>query len=108
MIIIGVDPGITGGIAVLDEGQLIAVYDMPIRAVPYKKKTRNVVDGKALYEIFRVHDAHLIIIESVTAMKGQGVTSMFNFGYSSGVIYGCASAFWEWSEIRFVRPQVWK
>ena len=108
MIILGVDVGLLGGIAVLDEGQLIAVYDMPVRKVPYKKKTRNVVDGKALYEIFNTHAPNLIVVETVGSMTGQGVTSSFNFGYSAGVIYGCASAFWEWSEIQFIRPQSWK
>ena len=108
MIIAACDPGVSGAIAILDDGQLIAVYDMPVRAVPYKKKTRNVVDGKALYEIFNTHTPSLIVIESVTALAGNGVTSMFNFGYSAGVIYGCASAFWKETEIQFIRPQAWK
>ena len=108
MVIAACDPGVSGAVAILDDGQLIAVYDMPVRAVPYKKKTRNVVDGKALYEIFNTHAPNLIVIETVTALAGNGVTGMFNFGYSAGVIYGCASAFWEGTEIQFLRPQVWK
>lgn len=108
LMILGVDPGLSGGISVIDDGQLIAVYDMPVRDVPYKKKTRKVVDGKALYEIFNTHTPNLIVIETVGSMTGQGVTSSFNFGYSAGVIYGCASAFWRDTETQFVRPQAWK
>ena len=108
MIIIGVDPGITGGIAVLDDGRLIKVYDMPVRAVPYKKKTRNVVDGIAVYEIFCEHDPNFIIIEEVHAMPKNGATSMFNFGYAAATVFGVACSFWKDTDIQFVTPQAWK
>ena len=47
-----------------------------------------------------------VVVEHVTAMPGQGVTSMFNFGQSFGVIKGICSAMQ--LPIHFVRPTKWK
>ena len=47
-----------------------------------------------------------VIIEQVSAMPGQGVTSMFNFGQSFGVIKGICSAMQ--LSMHFVRPAKWK
>ena len=47
-----------------------------------------------------------MVIEHVSAMPGQGVTSMFNFGQSFGVLKGICSAMQ--LSMYFVRPAKWK
>lgn len=108
MIVIGVDPGLTGGLAVIDDGQLVAVYDMPVKAITYKGKTRKEVDGAELNRLFNLYVPAYIFIEKVSAMPGQGVTSMFRFGQSLGVIQGAADAFWSTTSVELVSPQKWK
>ena len=108
MIIVGVDVGLLGGIAVLDDGHLMAVYDMPTVDVPYKNKTRKEVDPFRLHEILYENCHITIVVESVNAFKGQGVTSMFRFGESFGIIKGVASCCVFSQNLIFVKPQVWK
>ena len=47
-----------------------------------------------------------VVVEQVSAMPGQGVTSMFNFGQSFGVIKGICAAMQ--LPIFYVRPAKWK
>src|ERR1700722_15164374 len=105
MIVIGVDVGASGGFAVIEDGELIETFSMPVTAVAYKGKTRNEINGKAICEFFETHRPNIIAIESVNARPGQGVTSMYRFGYASGVVYGAASARWRECEIQMIRPQ---
>ena len=108
MIIIGIDPGITGGISILENKKVIEVYDTPTM-IDGKKNKRQVngaeVASILLNEINNSDDA-IVVVEHVTAMPGQGVTSMFNFGQSFGVIKGVCAALK--LPIYFVRPMKWK
>jgi crossover junction endodeoxyribonuclease RuvC len=108
MIIIGIDPGLSGGLAVLNNGQLIAVFDMPTIDVPYKNKTRKEVDPFGLHKILFENSPDMIVVESVNAFKGQGVTSMFRFGESFGIIKGVAASYVFSQHLLFVKPQAWK
>jgi len=108
MIVLGVDPGISGGIAVIEDYKLVAVYDMPTVQVPYKGKTKNKIDGKLLYKCLDLYKPNVIAIEDVHAMPKNGATSMFNFGYAAGVIYGAACGMKKYCDVQFVRPQTWK
>ncbi len=109
-LIIGVDPGITGAISFLDNGKVLDVIDMPKMADG--KKNKKQVNGASIYEeiISRTknldkHDIR-VVVEHVNAMPGQGVTSMFNFGQSFGVIKGICAAMQ--LSVQFVRPVKWK
>ena len=110
MLIIGIDPGIKGAICILKDGKILDVFDMPI--MPVGKKNKSQVNGSQIYnEIQRAiinEDKKdiKVVIEQVSAMPGQGVTSMFNFGQSFGVIKGICSAMQ--LPIFFVRPAKWK
>jgi len=102
--ILGIDPGLSGAIAwVSDDGHLIRVADMPTVEVNGKKK----VSPQMLVALLEDYDdAKMVAIEDVGAMPGQGVTSMFNFGYSAGILAGvCAGLRMPTS---FYRPSVWK
>ena len=84
MIIFGVDPGVSGAICVLKEGKILEVYEMP--TMIDGKKNKRQVNGAEVTNIFlkELHneDKAKVVVEHVTAMPGQGVTSMFNFGQS--------------------------
>ena len=108
MKIIGIDPGLSGGIAVLEENKVINLYDMPV--MPEGKKNKRQLNSaqlvKLLKDNFKASEETVIIVEQVNAMPGQGVTSMFNFGQTFGAIKGIAAALK--LPIFFVRPAKWK
>ena len=108
MRIIGIDPGLSGGIAILDDSIIFDIFDMPIMSEG--KKNKNQLNSAQLVNIVRKHILSsgdtFVIVEQVSAMPGQGVTSMFNFGQTFGAIKGiCASLN---LPIFYVRPAKWK
>ena len=110
MLIIGIDPGLSGSICFFEDGKIIDVIEMP--TMTEGKKNKKQVNGAQIYNEFlkRISktDKHKIrvVIEQVSAMPGQGVTSMFNFGQSFGILKGICSAMQ--LSMYFVRPAKWK
>ena len=110
MLVIGIDPGISGSICFFNEGRIIDVIEMPTMAEG--KKNKKQVNGAQIFNeiserIKKVDKKDIkIIIEQVSAMPGQGVTSMFNFGQSFGILKGICSAMQ--LPVYFVRPAKWK
>ena len=110
MLIIGIDPGISGSICFLENGIIKDVLEMP--TMTEGKKNKKQVNGSQIFnEIsFRIKSYEKknikVVIEQVSAMPGQGVTSMFNFGQSFGILKGICSAMQ--LPIYFVRPAKWK
>jgi len=110
MLIIGIDPGISGAICFFENGEVKDVIEMPSMADG--KKNKRQVNGSQIYnEIsLRIKDLPkkniFVVVEQVSAMPGQGVTSMFNFGQSFGIIKGVCSAMQ--LSMYFVRPAKWK
>ena len=108
MIIFGIDPGVSGAISILKNKKVIEIYDMP--TMIDGKKNKKQVNGSQVSNIIkeRISDNKeiAVVVEHVNAMPGQGVTSMFNFGQSFGVIKGVCSALS--IPIYFVRPTKWK
>ena len=106
MFIIGIDPGISGSICFFEEGKIIDVVEMP--NMTEGKKNKKQVNGAQIYNEISNRIKNMekkdikVIIEQVSAMPGQGVTSMFNFGQSFGILKGICSAMY------FVRPAKWK
>ena len=110
MIIIGIDPGISGSICFFEDGKVTDIVEMPNMADG--KKNKRQVNGAQIYnesssriKNFNKEDIK-VVIEQVSAMPGQGVTSMFNFGQSFGVLKGICSAMQ--LPMYFVRPAKWK
>ena len=110
MLIIGIDPGISGSICFFEDGKILDVIEMP--TMTEGKKNKKQVNGSQIYnEIldriskFGKKDIR-VIVEQVSAMPGQGVTSMFNFGQSFGILKGICSAMQ--LPMFFVRPARWK
>ena len=108
MRIIGIDPGLSGGIAILDDLKIFDIYDMPIMSEG--KKNKNQLNSAQLVNITKKNIISngdtFLIVEQVSAMPGQGVTSMFNFGQTFGSIKGICAALN--LPIFFVRPAKWK
>ena len=110
MLIIGIDPGISGSICFFKDGKILDVVEMP--TMTEGKKNKKQVNGAQIYNEItkRVNKAEKVnvrvIIEQVSAMPGQGVTSMFNFGQSFGILKGICSAMQ--LPMFFVRPAKWK
>ena len=110
MLIIGIDPGISGSICFFEDGKILDVLEMP--TMTDGKKRKKQVNGAQIYneistKIKGIEKQNLrVIIEQVSAMPGQGVTSMFNFGQSFGILKGICSAMQ--LPMYFVRPAKWK
>ena len=108
MVVFGVDPGVNGAISILKNKIIIDIYEMP--TMIDGKKNKKQINGSQVANIFRDRmngdTETIVVVEHVNAMPGQGVTSMFNFGQSFGVIKGICSALK--LPIYFVRPTKWK
>ena len=108
MKVIGIDPGLSGAIAILEDNKVVGIYDMPVMAEG--KKNKRQLNSAQLVNIIknniRSDDEIAVVVEQVNAMPGQGVTSMFNFGQTFGAIKGVCAALN--LSIFFVRPSKWK
>ena len=110
MLIIGIDPGISGSICFFEDGIVKDVIEMPTMAEG--KKSKKQVNSSQIFNeiserIKKIDKKNIkVVIEQVSAMPGQGVTSMFNFGQSFGVLKGICSAMS--LPVYYVRPAKWK
>lgn len=103
---IGIDPGLSGAIAVLTDDTL-KVFDMPTMTVDRNGKAKRQVSANELAELLNLYagkDCH-VYVERVSAMAGQGVTSVFSFGRSFGMIEGILAALK--MPVTFVAPATW-
>lgn len=109
MKIIGIDPGLKGGITVInDEGEVLNQYVMPV----FKSdKNKNELDGHKIADIIRSANedddpVRLIGIEAQQAMPRQGVSSMFKIGKGFGILEGIVVAL----QIPYIiiRPRTWQ
>jgi len=108
MRIIGIDPGLSGAIAIIEDNKIKELFDMPV--MPDGKKNKRQLNNALLVKLIKDNIKNLedtvMIVEQVNAMPGQGVTSMFNFGQTFGAIKGICAALG--LPIFFVRPAKWK
>jgi len=107
MKIIGIDPGLSGAIAILENNKVLNIFDMPVMSEG--KKNKRQLNSALLSNLIKenIGNAEVaIVVEQVNAMPGQGVTSMFNFGQTFGAIKGICAALE--LPIFFVRPSKWK
>ena len=90
--IIGIDPGLSGAIAVIEGRDVLLLEDIP--TVTFSEgRTKNRVDACLLADILREYqDAKLAVVEKVSSRPGEGVSSAFSFGFTSGAILGVLGA----------------
>lgn len=109
MKVMGIDPGLKGGIAFYD-GYSIEAFYTPVLSEFFvkngKKQTRNIMDLNAICDFIIEYSPDRAVLEKVSARSGQGVTSMFRFGQGFGEFRGLLTAF----RIKFIEPtpQIWK
>ena len=108
MRIIGIDPGLSGAIAILEDNKIKELFDMPV--MPDGKKNKRQLNSALLVKLIKDNieslENTIMVVEQVNAMPGQGVTSMFNFGQTFGAIKGICAALG--LPIFLVRPAKWK
>ena len=108
MKIIGIDPGLSGAIAILENNKVLNIFDMPVMSEG--KKNKRQLNSALLVSLIKENigknEEVAVVVEQVNAMPGQGVTSMFNFGQSFGILKGICSAMQ--LPMYFVRPAKWK
>lgn len=103
--VIGVDPGNGGAIALLVDGKLETVVDMPVVEIQRGKTMKRQVSAQALVGIIKEMNPTHAAVEKVASMPNQGVSSMFAFGRSAGVIEGVLAALEV--PVSYVQPAVW-
>ena len=108
MKIIGIDPGLSGAIAIMENNKVLNIFDMPVMSEGKKNKRQlnSAQLVKLLKDNISKNEDISVVVEQVNAMPGQGVTSMFNFGQTFGAIKGVCAALG--LPIFFVRPSKWK
>jgi crossover junction endodeoxyribonuclease RuvC len=105
--IIGIDPGLSGAVAVINGTDSLIVIDMPTMTVERNGKAKRQVSASELADIFSPYDSSKchVYVEKVSAMAGQGVTSVFSFGRSFGMIEGILAAYK--LPVTYVAPATW-
>jgi crossover junction endodeoxyribonuclease RuvC len=104
-IVMSIDPGLSGAIAVFIGDTLHDIIDTPTHELVRNAKIKRQISASALASIFKEYDPGHVVVERVSAMPGQGVTSMFSFGRSFGVIEGILAAYE--LPVTYVMPAVW-
>jgi crossover junction endodeoxyribonuclease RuvC len=88
MNVAGIDPGLTGALAIIDEYRVVFVDDLPVHQIRAGKRARAELDLGGMREVLASLTYVHVFIEQVAARPGQGVTSMFRFGFTAGQIIG--------------------
>jgi Holliday junction resolvasome RuvABC endonuclease subunit len=102
--ILGIDPGLSGALAFMDDELLI--YDIPTFEITRNGKNKRQIDLQALLSILKMLPVEKASLENVNAMPGQGVSSMFQMGRGYGQIEMALAACN--IPVTYVTPQVWK
>jgi crossover junction endodeoxyribonuclease RuvC len=89
---LGIDIGLDGAIALIENGDLLEVHDMPTVTLERNNKNKRMVNAAELARLIRQAAPGCAYLERLNAMPGQGVTSMFSMGQSLGVVLGILAA----------------
>lgn len=94
-VVIGLDPGVSGGISMVFKNGKVNVYKIPVIAKKVNKKNKKVYDLDAIAQLFAPYaDKQVLYVqERVSSHPGEGSVSAFSFGKSSGLTIGMATAF---------------
>jgi crossover junction endodeoxyribonuclease RuvC len=104
--VLGVDPGLGGAVALLDGQGVLLVEDMPVHQLRTGKKVKLELDLPTLREMLTAAPIDHVVMEKVASRPGQGVASMFKFGFGAGAIYGLVVGLA--LPCTFVLPQGWQ
>jgi crossover junction endodeoxyribonuclease RuvC len=102
----GADPGLGGALGIVNGTGFLHVYDFPVLMIPSGKKQRAELDLPGLRTLLTEHAIDHVFIEQVAARPGQGVTSMFRFGTTYGMIIGAVATLQ--LPYTMITPQRWQ
>jgi crossover junction endodeoxyribonuclease RuvC len=108
--ICGIDPGLSGALAIVRDSRLRSVHDMPAEPVGGSGKVKRRVAAAELAALLRAllceHDDLIAVVERVASMPQQGVASVFSLGDTAGCLRGVLQSV----GLRFelVTPVAWK
>lgn len=105
MLIVGIDPGLEGCIAKMD----LSVIDYNVTCIDFFiiPKIERDFDVSELREVFsKLRTVNHVFLEKVSAMPGQGVSSMFKFGRGVGMIEAFISTLY--APLTMVTPKRWQ
>ena len=102
--ILGIDPGLDGGIAIINGSEIELLETVPTE--PKGGFIKRQVDAQKLSNILRVYPISVCYLERVASRPGQGVGSVFSFGDTYGTIRGVLGALN--IPTYTVAPQTWK
>lgn len=106
--ILGIDPGATGALALYAPG-ILQIDDMPTFSMTVGKTTRKRVDAPALAELidtYKLMGLELAVLEAVGGRPRQSASAAFVFGYSVGLVY--MALINARVPVETVPPQTWK
>lgn len=98
MRIIGVDPGVTGGLALMVDGRVTAVEPMPVHD--------GVADGASIASLIERWNADVVVVEKTQAMPKNGSIASYSLGMNTGIVYGVVTALQH--PLVKIRPIDWK
>lgn len=109
MIVLGIDPGLSGALSFINtETGVVDVHDMPVVEMIRNGKKKREVSAHLLADVISGFPSRITCayVERVNAMTGQGVTSVFSFGRSAGILEGALAALGV--PYTLVTPQAWQ
>ncbi len=106
--IISLDPGLTGGLSILEDNKEPLVYKIPVKKTIVNKKNKNIYDIMKIIDIFNKYRNKevLFVIEKQNVRRGEGAVSAMTIGKNYGLLLGIAYAFG--FNVIEVSPQKWK
>lgn len=107
--IIGIDPGITGAVAVISKGKFVAVFDFPTLEIKVGNKLKTRIDLDALSFLIESYskDVFVALIEEVGQITTKSDPfASFVFGFATGSVHGILTS--NQIKIETVKPNVWK
>ncbi len=106
MITCGIDPGLSGAIAFYEQGYVYNIWDIPTFDLVRNGKKKREIDEISLARLLDRVDIDHVWLEQVSSMPKQGVSSVFSFGQTFGIIKGIIAAFK--LPMTLITPAVWK
>jgi crossover junction endodeoxyribonuclease RuvC len=107
MLILGIDPGLSGAFALIcEKRKIIANYDMPTIIHRKGKRIRTRYDINEILRLYKNEVLEMVGLEKQQAMPGQGVSSMFSTGYGYGLLQGIFMTLAH--PLELIHPKTWQ
>ncbi len=99
---LGIDPGVSGGLAIIEFAKVIDAIDVPVIGSAAKERVDSIAIGKLIEQ----HQPSFAFIERAGAIPKQGSSSGFKYGRAVGALE--ATVILSGIPIQIIEPAVWK